>query len=307
MCIIHEYIQHAYRAALAFSPDYDDIYWRLDEDSNPYVNTRILFRKEILSEIMEHMLSGLNSEETAITRSRNILKLWIHATDWLATQTEYVDHIPRVHPQVSGRTDQLLRADILPLYELDDETFREATGQTDIPQCDVMTLEQFRKSERYWIHFMDWLERAVRDTSDRCCRQLTKFVSRCSFEERQLRSWKSAFGEIRLHMSSQAIEDIDIMEFDDDYLTGYIDSVANGVFVPVIFNVSVHYRSGAAVARFSGDADVNDLEHPNAADYSSVVDDAIEWIRLEVDELRQLTEIRETSAKEDISVRRLAA
>lgn len=306
MCIFHEYIQHAYQAATGHTPDYDEIYWQLTEE-NPYVNTRSLFRKTELTETMEHMLAGLDASESAIERSRHILSCWIHATDWLATHTGYVDHVPRVHPQISGRTDQLLRPDILPLYELDEETFREATGQLEAPADRYITQELFRHSERYWFRFMDWLERALRDTSDRCCRQLAEFVRRCSFDERQIRRWKSSYGEIRVYMEQQPVDEIDIMEFDTDFLTGYVDSVARGIFVPVIFHATVHYRNGSLLARFSGDADVNDLKRPGASDFCAVVDDAIEWIRQEIDGIRELTEPHEAAISEDLPERQLAA
>lgn len=61
----------------------------------------------------------------------------------------------RIHPQISGRTDQLLRADIMPLYELDEAMFREASGQRDNASEEYITLAQFRQSERYWFRFMD--------------------------------------------------------------------------------------------------------------------------------------------------------
>ncbi|HBM3184827.1 TPA: hypothetical protein LVM22_001089 [Klebsiella oxytoca] len=210
-------------------------------------------------------------------------------------------------PDTQADTDQLLRADILPLYELDEETFREATAQLEAPANSYITQIQFRHSERYWWRFMDWLERALRDVSDRCCRQLTGFVKRCSFDERLIRRWKSDYGEIRVYMEQQPVDEIDIMEFDTDYLTGYVDSVARGTFVPAIFHATVHYRNGSIIARFSGDADVNNPEHPGAGDYCSVVDDAIEWIRQEVDELRELAEHPAATVSEVLPERQLAA
>lgn len=206
--------------------------------------------------------------------------MWINATNWLANEVDdgYM-HLPRVHPQISGRTDQLLRADIMPLYELDEETFREASGQSNNAPEEYITLAQFRQSERFWFRFMDYLERSLRDVSHQCVETLTQFVSNCTFEERQIRRWCGNAGEIRLYMSPQCIDEIDIMEFDDDFLTQYVDGVAAGIYVPATFRADVHYRNGAVMINFTGDAEVNEPEHPNASDYCAVVDDAIEWIR----------------------------
>ncbi|NMD81421.1 hypothetical protein HG597_20165 [Klebsiella sp. DNRA6] len=102
-------------------------------------------------------------------------------------------------------------------------------------------------------------------------------------------------------MEQQPVDEIDIMEFDTDFLTGYVDSVARGIFVPVKFHVKVHYRNGSLLARFSGDADVNNLERPGASDYCVVVDDAIEWIRQEVKDLSQKESTYKKFASESTS------
>ncbi|MDY4316510.1 hypothetical protein SOW02_16425 [Pectobacterium actinidiae] len=94
-------------------------------------------------------------------------------------------------------------------------------------------------------------------------------------------SWSGDTGEIRLYMSPQPIDEIDIMEFEDDFLTSYVDAIVAGVHVPVIFRADVHYRNGAVMASFMGDTEVNEPERPNASDYCAVVDDAIGWIREE--------------------------
>ncbi|WDF99859.1 hypothetical protein PSR30_04630 [Pectobacterium carotovorum subsp. carotovorum] len=281
MCIIHEYIQQAYQKALGYAPDYDEIGWRLESDY-PYVNTQTLFENEQLTAVMETMLERLDTDDAKRKRSRKVLMLWINAVNWLANEVDdgYM-HLPRVHPQISGRTDQLLRADIMPLYELDEEMFREASGQRDSNPEEYVTLAQFRQSERYWLRFMDYLERSLRDVSHQCVETLTKFVSNCTFEEKQIRRWRGSAGEIRLYMSQQSIHDIDIMEFEDDFLTQHVDAIAAGIYVPVTFRADVHYRNGAVMKSFTGDTEVNDPARPNASDYYEVMVDAIEWIREE--------------------------
>ncbi|MFP9228236.1 hypothetical protein [Pectobacterium cacticida] len=285
MCIIHEYIQQAYQRALGYAPDYDDICWQLDVDAGiTYVNTQTLFENEQLTAVMETLLERLDTDDAKCERSRKVLTLWINATNWLANGNG-VDHgylyLPRVHPQISGRTDQLLRADIMPLYELDEAAFREASGQRDSIPEEYITLAQFRQSERYWFRFMDHLERSLRDVSHQCAETLTQFVSNCTFEARRIRRWCGDVGEIRLYMAPQPIDDIDIMEFEDDFLTPYVNTVAAGIYVPVIFRADIVYRNGVVMASFTGDAEVNEPDHPNASDYYAVVDDAIEWIREE--------------------------
>ncbi|RJL53160.1 hypothetical protein [Pectobacterium carotovorum] len=285
MCIIHEYIQHAYQRTLGYAPDYDDIGWQLDEDAGiTYVNTQTLFENEQLTAVMETMLERLDTDDAKRERSRKVLTLWINATNWLANGNG-VEHgylyLPRVHPQISGRTDQLLRADIMPLYELDEEAFREASGQSNSLPDEYVTLAQFRQSERYWFRFMDHLERSLRDVSHQCAETLTQFVSNCTFEEKQIRRWVGKSGEIRLYMSQQSIDDVDIMEFEDDFLTQHVDAIAAEIYVPVTFRADVHYRNGAVMKSFTGDTEVNDPERPNASDYYDVMVDAIEWIREE--------------------------
>ncbi|MBA0190219.1 hypothetical protein [Pectobacterium odoriferum] len=283
MCIIHEYIQQAYQKALGYAPDYDEICWQLDENAgHTYVNTQILFETDKLMVVMETMLERLNTDDAKRERSRKVLELWINATNWLANEVDdgYI-HLPRVHPQISGCTDQLLRADIMSLYELDEDVFRDASGQGDSAPEKCITLAQFRQSERYWFRFMDHLERSLRDVSHQCAETLTQFVSNCNFEEKQIRCWRGSIGEIRLYMSQQSIDDIDIMEFEDDFLTQHVDAIAAGIYVPVTFRVDVHYRNGAVMKSFTGDTEVNDPERPNASDYYEVMVDAIEWIREE--------------------------
>lgn len=307
MCIIHEYIQQAYQRIVGYAPDYDEICWQLDVDAgHTYVNTHTLFETEQLTAVMETMLERLAIDEAKRERSRKVLTLWIHATNWLANEGRddgYL-YLPRVHPQISGRTDQLLRAEIMPLYELDEAVFREASGQRESAPEAYVTLAQFRQSERYWLRFMDHLERSLRDVSYQCLDTLTRFVSACTFEARQLRHWRSCAGEIRLYMSPQPIDEIDIMEFEDDFLTEYVDAVAVGIYVPVIFRADVHYRNGAVLACFTGDAEVNEPEHPNASDYCAVVDDAIEWIREEVEHVESLLT---TVSQPVVPVHKLAA
>lgn len=307
MCIIHEYIQHAYQSALGYAPGYEEICWRLDVGSGQtYVNTHTLFETDQLTAVMETMLERLAIDEAKRERSRKVLTLWIHATNWLANEggDDSYMHLPRTHPQISGHTDQLLRAEIMPLYELDEAVFREASGQRESAPEAYVTLAQFRQSERYWLRFMDHLERSLRDVSYQCLDTLTKFVSNCTFEEKQIRRWRGSIGEIRLYMSQQSIDDVDIMEFEDDFLTQHVDAIAAGIYVPVTFRADVHYRNGAVMKSFTGDTEVNDPERPNASDYYEVMVDAIGWVR---EESEHVVSLLNTASQPVTVVHQLAA
>ncbi|AIA69930.1 conserved hypothetical protein [Pectobacterium atrosepticum SCRI1043] len=306
MCIIHEYIQQAYQRTLGYAPDYDDICWQLDENvGHTYVNTQMLFENEQLTAVMETMLERLDTDDAKRERSRKVLTLWINATNWLANELEHgYMHLPRVHPQISGRTDQLLRADIMPLYELDESVFREASGQGDSVPDEYVTLAQFRQSERYWFRFMDHLERSLRDVSHQCAETLTQFVSNCTFEARRIRRWCGNTGDIRLYMAPQPIDEIDIMEFEDDFLTQHVDAIAAGIYVPVTFRADIHYRNGAVMKSFTGDTEVNDPERPNTSDYYEVMVDAIGWIR---EESEHVVSLVNTASLSISSLNKLAA
>ncbi|MGM3190956.1 hypothetical protein ACS25B_08505 [Dickeya dadantii subsp. dieffenbachiae] len=198
----------------------------------------------------------------------------------------------------------MLRADILPLYELDEAAFREASGQSGNSPEAFVTLAQFRQSERYWFHFMDHLERSLRDVSHQCAETLTQFVSNCTFEGKQIRRWIGKSGDIRLYMSRQSIDEIDIMEFEDDFLTQHVDAIAAGIYVPVTFRADIHYRNGAVMKSFMGDKEVNDPERPNASDYYEVMVDAIGWIRKESEHVVSLVNTASLSMS---SLNKLAA
>ncbi|KML70051.1 hypothetical protein [Pectobacterium peruviense] len=306
MCIIHEYIQQAYQRELGYAPDYDEICWQLDENvGHTYVNTQMLFENEQLTAVMETMLERLDTDDAKRERSRKVLTLWINATNWLANELEHGHmYLPRVHSQISGRTDQLLRTDIMPLYELDEAVFREASGQGDSVPDEYVTLAQFRQSERYWFRFMDHLERSLRDVSHQCAETLTQFVSNCTFEARRIRRWCGNTGDIRLYMAPQPIDEIDIMEFEDDFLTQHVDAIAAGIYVPVTFRADIHYRNGAVMKSFTGDTEVNDPERPNTSDYYEVMVDAIGWIR---EELEHVVSLVNTASLSISSLNKLAA
>ncbi|EEB8092474.1 hypothetical protein GI007_20240 [Salmonella enterica] len=61
------------------------------------------------------MLGSLESDEVTVTRCRQVLTLWITGLDALARESNSSELLPRVHPQSSGQTDQLLSGDIRPL------------------------------------------------------------------------------------------------------------------------------------------------------------------------------------------------
>ncbi|MGG6033100.1 hypothetical protein ACQSE4_26145, partial [Salmonella enterica] len=124
----------------------------------------------------------------------------------------------------------------------------------------------------------------LRETTEHCFRQLSRFVENCNFEPRILRRYKGGYGDIRVDVMPQDIGEIDVMEFDPDYIISWVDKVADGVFTPLQFVANVYYRNGIQMASFRGDIEVEDLSHLTAKDYGDVVGQAVEWVREQFDE-----------------------
>ncbi|HCL5312508.1 TPA: hypothetical protein N2G38_004897, partial [Salmonella enterica] len=192
--------------------------------------------------------------------------------------------LPRVHPHSSGQADQLLSGDIRPLQQCSEEEYLRLTGQTDLPENQRIPQKTFNATEKYWQRFEAWLGRQLRDTTEHCFRQLSRFVENCNFEPWQFREYKGEYGTLRVGVMPQDIGAIDVMEFDPDYIVSWVDKVADGVFTPVQFVANVYYRNGVLMASFRGDTEVEDIDHLTAKDYGDVVGQAVEWVREQFDE-----------------------
>ncbi|EGG8414407.1 hypothetical protein HHY55_002203 [Salmonella enterica] len=278
------YIQQHMQAATGLELDDEDFTWQFRGVASDHVNTYMLFEHEKLLVAMETMLDSLESDEATVTRCRQVLTLWITGLDTLARERNSAEILPRVHPHSSGQADQLLSGDIRPLQQCSEEDYLRLTGQTDLPENQRIPQKTFNATEKYWQRFEAWLGRQLRETTEHCFRQLSRFVENCNFEPRILRRYKGEYGDIRVDVMPQDIGEIDVMEFDPDYIISWVDKVADGVFTPLQFVANVYYRNGIQMASFRGDIEVEDLSHLTAKDYGDVVGLAVEWVREQFDE-----------------------
>ncbi|ECJ2363901.1 hypothetical protein QBG75_004687 [Salmonella enterica] len=278
------YIQQHMQAATGLELDDEDFTWQFRGVASDHVNTYMLFEHEKLLVAMETMLDSLESDEATVTRCRQVLTLWITGLDTLARERNSAEILPRVHPHSSGQADQLLSGDIRPLQQCSEEDYLRLTGQTDLPENQRIPQKTFNATEKYWQRFEAWLGRQLRETTEHCFRQLSRFVENCNFEPRILRRYKGEYGDIRVDVMPQDIGEIDVMEFDPDYIISWVDKVADGVFTPLQFVANVYYRNGVQMASFRGDTEVEDIDHVTAKDYGDVVEQAIEWVREQFDE-----------------------
>ncbi|EAM8419719.1 hypothetical protein [Salmonella enterica] len=278
------YIQQHMQAATGLELDDEDFTWQFRGVASDHVNTYMLFEHEKLLVAMETMLDSLESDEATVTRCRQVLTLWITGLDTLARERNSAEILPRVHPHSSGQADQLLSGDIRPLQQCSEEDYLRLTGQTDLPENQRIPQKTFNATEKYWQRFEAWLGRQLRETTEHCFRQLSRFVENCNFEPRILRRYKGGYGDIRVDVMPQDIGEIDVMEFDPDYIISWVDKVADGVFTPLQFVANVYYRNGIQMASFRGDIEVEDLSHLTAKDYGDVVGQAVEWVREQFDE-----------------------
>ncbi|HFZ9112093.1 TPA: hypothetical protein ACIPVM_003788 [Salmonella enterica subsp. diarizonae serovar 50:k:z35] len=278
------YIQQHMQAATGLELDDEDFTWQFRGVASDHVNTYMLFEHEKLLVAMETMLDSLESDEATVTRCRQVLTLWITGLDTLARERNSAEILPRVHPHSSGQADQLLSGDIRPLQQCSEEDYLRLTGQTDLPENQRIPQRTFNATEKYWQRFEAWLGRQLRETTEHCFRQLSRFVENCNFEPRILRRYKGEYGDIRVDVMPQDIGEIDVMEFDPDYIISWVDKVADGVFTPLQFVANVYYRNGVQMASFRGDTEVDNISHMTAKDYGDVVGQAVEWVREQFDE-----------------------
>ncbi|EBU1046829.1 hypothetical protein CSS46_24020 [Salmonella enterica] len=279
MSIIDEYISQHYSERLSLDVTEEDITWQLRGSHSDYVNTRILFTREKLMAVMEAMLSGLDSDEATLARCRQVLTLWIAGLDTLSKEAEQPDWLPRVHPHSSGQCDLLLKGNPAALTEADEETYLRVTGQQDLPVHRRIPQATFSKTVRYWHRFEAWLAEQLQDITQHCYRKLCRFVANATTEPRLLHEYRGEYGSLRLFVGPQNIDEIDILEFNPEYIVSWVDKVADGVFTPVCFAVNVHYKNGILLECFTWDSEVDNINRLTSSDYGEAMSQAISWVR----------------------------
>ncbi|EBG5937523.1 hypothetical protein J0944_001168 [Salmonella enterica subsp. enterica serovar Enteritidis] len=279
MSIIDEYISQHFSERLNLDVTEDNITWQLRGSRSDYVNSRILFTREKLMAVMEVMLSGLNSDEATLARCRQVLTLWIAGLDTLSKETEHPDWLPQVHPHSSGQCDLLLKGNPAALTEADEETYLRVTGQQDLPAHRRIPQVTFSKTVRYWHRFERWLAQQLQDITQHCYQKLKCFVANCMTEPRQLREFRGEYGSLRLFVGPQDIDEIDILEFNPEYIVSWVDKVADGLFTPVCFVANVYYKNGILLESFTWDSEVDNINRLTSADYGEAMSEAINWIR----------------------------
>nr|WP_217460383.1 hypothetical protein [Salmonella enterica] len=257
----------------------EDITWQLRGSRSDYVNTRIQFDREKLMAVMDVMLSGLDSDETTLARCRQVLTLWIAGLDMLSKEAEQPDWLPRVHPHSSGQCDLLLKGNPAALTEADEETYLRVTGQQDLPAHRRIPQVIFSKTVRYWHRFESWLAQQLQDITQHCYQKLKCFVANCTTEPRQLREFRGEYGSLRLFVGPQDIDEIDILEFNPEYIVSWVDKVADGLFTPVCFVVNVYYKNGILLESFTWDSEVDNINRMTSSDYGEAMSQAISWVR----------------------------
>ncbi|EDU1500481.1 hypothetical protein DAI88_005032 [Salmonella enterica subsp. enterica serovar Gaminara] len=279
MSIIDEYISQHYSERLSLDVTEEDITWQLRGSHSDYVNTRILFTRDKLMAVMEAMLSGLDSDEATLARCRQVLTLWIAGLDTLSKEAEQLDWLPRVHPHSSGQCDLLLKGNPAALTEADEETYLRVTGQQDLPVHRRIPQATFSKTVRYWHRFETWLAEQLQDITQHCYRKLCRFVANATTEPRLLHEYRGEYGSLRLFVGPQNIDEIDILEFNPEYIVSWVDKVADGVFTPVCFAVNVHYKNGILLECFTWDSEVDNINRLTSSDYGEAMSQAISWVR----------------------------
>ncbi|EJS2391632.1 hypothetical protein NW564_004332 [Salmonella enterica] len=279
MSIIDEYISQHFSERLCLDVTEEDITWQLRGSRSDYVNTRIQFDREKLMAVMDVMLSGLGSDETTLARCRQVLTLWIAGLDMLSKEAEQPDWLPRVHPHSSGQCDLLLKGNPAALTEADEETYLRVTGQQDLPAHRRIPQVTFSKTVRYWHRFESWLAQQLQDITQHCYQKLKCFVANCTTEPRQLREFRGEYGSLRLFVGPQDIDEIDILEFNPEYIMSWVDKVADGLFTPVCFVVNVYYKNGILLESFTWDSEVDNINRMTSSDYGEAMSQAISWVR----------------------------
>ncbi|KER03584.1 hypothetical protein LGZ99_16915 [Photorhabdus temperata] len=282
MSLLRFYIRHQFVERMGLALDDDAIFCLFHECQGDYVNTHVKFTKALLLPVMTHLLDSLSEEPANRARCRNserILTLWIRGMDAISHVYQDLRLMPYTHPDSSGRVDTLIRPDTAVLLNLTAEQFLRLTAQDNLPEEEQITLEQFSKTQQYWTRFMDYLDKQLTETCLYCFERLSKFLYYLQVESRPIRQFSTAFGRIRVGMGPQDLDNIVVEEFAPEYISQYIDRVADGIFTPVEFRADVVYCNGIMMEIFRLDRDIEDIDHPNLQDYREVVDEAISWVR----------------------------
>lgn len=199
--------------------------------------------------------------------------------DTLSKEEEQPDWLPRVHPHSSGQCDLLLKGNPAALTEADEETYLRVTGQQDLPVHRRIPQATFSKTVRYWHRFETWLAEQLQDITQHCYRKLCRFVANATTEPRLLHEYRGEYGSLRLFVGPQNIDEIDILEFNPEYIVSWVDKVADGVFTPVCFAVNVHYKNGILLECFTWDSEVDNINRLTSSDYGEAMSQAISWVR----------------------------
>ncbi|WP_079972579.1 ArdC family protein [Salmonella enterica] len=204
---------------------------------------------------------------------------WLAGLDTLSKAAEQPDWLPRVHPHSSGQCDLLLKGNPTALTEADEETYLRVTGQQDLPVHRRIPQATFSKTVRYWHRFETWLAEQLQDITQHCYRKLCRFVANATTEPRLLHEYRGEYGSLRLFVGPQNIDEIDILEFNPEYIVSWVDKVADGVFTPVCFAVNVHYKNGILLESFTWDSEVDNINRLTSSDYGEAMSQAISWVR----------------------------
>ncbi|EAN6504208.1 Rpn family recombination-promoting nuclease/putative transposase [Salmonella enterica] len=153
------------------------------------------------------------------------------------------------------------------------------TGQQDLPVHRRIPQATFSKTVRYWHRFETWLAEQLQDITQHCYRKLCRFVANATTEPRLLHEYRGEYGSLRLFVGPQNIDEIDILEFNPEYIVSWVDKVADGVFTPVCFAVNVHYKNGILLECFTWDSEVDNINRLTSSDYGEAMSQAISWVR----------------------------
>lgn len=288
MELIDMYIIQQFRA-IGLELESGELDWNLGDGLEGYVNASLIFTRERLLPVMEVTLTELAQKpgnEARCERSRRYLSLWIQGLQALSEREQNYSLLPYMHRQNSGRFMTLICPDYQALLQLTDEDFLAMTGQMDVSPAQQIPRGLFAKTVSHWIAFMTHLGEKLADISRHCYHQLNRFFHRCNFDERRIRRFQLSIGHIDVTCRPQKLSEIDICEFDPDYLVQYIDKVAEGIVTPVCVQATVFYNNGIEMESFLADVDVDNLDSIPSYDYHEVVADAIEWVRVQFDVVR---------------------
>ncbi|HFV9292203.1 hypothetical protein [Serratia fonticola] len=281
LTLIDTYIAHRF-TALGLELDSEEIDWSFSESLRDYVNTRLLFRgprlMSVLAQLLETLAEKPDNQEKC-RKSDRYLRLWITGFETLYQQTQDAALLPFTHPVSSGRFDQLMRPDPAALTSLDEETYLKATEQHRLPPAEQLSLEVFAATEPYWTRFMDYLTKQMADICQACFVRLSDFRLKSHVEPDRVRTFIFPLGRLEVIRHPQALGELDVDEFDQDYLAFYVDQVADGLFTPVMLEARVVFSNGVILKTFTADVDVDNAQAIVSSDYREVMHDAIEWVR----------------------------